>query len=43
MGGVLYRKLSKGIHVMGRVLSLKRDAKKTKILNEEVCKTIAKD
>ena len=28
---------------MGRVLSLKRDAKKTKILNEEVCKTIAKD
>ena len=28
---------------MGRVLSLKRDAKKSKISNEEVCKTVAKE
>ena len=42
-GDFFGRKLPRGIHVMGRILSLKRDAKKSKISNEEVCKTVTKE
>ena len=37
------RKLPRGIHVMGRLLSLKKDAKRNKISNDEACKTVAKE